>query len=192
MADSDGAKDFGKLVATFKKTVKALDDAGVDFVVAGGLASWSHGGPKPTDDLDLIVRPADIDRGLEALAGAGMRTERPAEQFLVKAWDDDVLVDLIHEVAGVTVDDSHFDRAIETDVEAVKVKVQSPDDLLVNFLRVLGERHLDYETPLEHSRAWRERVDWAAVREAVKDSPYAGAFFTLAEDLGVAPSASDR
>ena len=35
------------------------------------------------------------------------------------------------------------------------------------------------------SRSVREQVDWDDVRERTKDSPYAKAFFTLAEELGV-------
>ena len=43
-----------------------------------------------------MIRPDDVDRSLEALSGAGMRPERPPEEWLVKAWDGDTLVDLIY------------------------------------------------------------------------------------------------
>jgi hypothetical protein len=38
---------------------------------------------------------------------------------------------------------------------------------------------------LEISRALREQVDWEDLRARTEHSPYAKAFFTLVEELGV-------
>lgn len=60
-----------------------------------------------------------------------------------------------------------------------------PEDVLVTKLLALGEHELDYERHIEFARALRERVDWQAIRERTEDSPYARAFFTLIEELGI-------
>jgi hypothetical protein len=39
---------------------------------------------------------------------------------------------------------------------------------------------------LEIARACREQIDWHLLRERAGESPYAKAFFTLAEELGLA------
>ena len=90
---------------TLKRAIGALRDAGVPFLLAGSLASWARGGPPTRHDLDLVVKPEDAERALEALVRTGMTPERPVEEWLLKAWDGDVLVDLIFDPRGVRVDD---------------------------------------------------------------------------------------
>ena len=114
-----------------------------------------------------------------------MRTEKPPEGWLYKAWDGDVLVDVIFRPVGRDVDQDLFDRAEQLEVNAVPMKVMSLEDVLITKLLALDEHELDYERHLEFSRALRERVDWQAVRERTEDSPYAKAFFTLIEELGI-------
>ena len=40
---------------------------------------------------------------------------------------------------------------------------------------------------LEIARALREQIDWDEVRERTASSPFAKAFFTLIEELGIVP-----
>ena len=63
--------------------------------------------------------------------------------------------------------------------------VMSLEDVLVTKLKALDEHELDYERPLEFARALRERIDWEDVRTRTDGSPYAKAFFTMIEELGV-------
>jgi hypothetical protein len=86
---------FEAIEAALKKAVAALREAQVDFLLAGSLASWARGGPETHHDLDFIVRPEQAELALEALAHASMRPERPAEEWLFKAWDGDLLIDVI-------------------------------------------------------------------------------------------------
>jgi hypothetical protein len=178
---------FPRIKETLKKAAGALNDAEVPFLLGGGLAVWARGGPATSHDLDLMLRPVDAERALDVLAGGGMRAERPPEGWLYKAWDDEVLVDLIFRQNGEAVDDSLFDRAEELEVNAVPMRVMSVDDVMISRLKALDEHELDYERPLEFARALREQIDWRNVRQQTRDSPYAKAFFTMVEELGVAP-----
>src|SRR5687768_9087115 len=102
---STGAR-FDEMIASLKKAAAALRDAEVPFALAGGLAPWVRGGVTPRDDdIDLYVKPGDAERGLAALEAAGMRPTRPPEEWLVKAYDGRVLVDLIFAPTGMVVDD---------------------------------------------------------------------------------------
>ncbi|HEU5213306.1 MAG TPA: nucleotidyltransferase [Gaiellaceae bacterium] len=176
---------FSAIKATLKRVVGALRTAHVPFMLGGGLAVWARGGPNTDHDLDLMVRPEDAERALAVLEGEGMRVDRPAEHWLVKAWDDDVLVDLIYEPSGLVIDDSVFERADELDVYALRLQVMPIEDVLVTKLHAMGEHQLDYESVLEIARTLREQIDWSDVRARTADSPYARAFFTLVEELGV-------
>jgi len=182
---------FEAICSTFKRAAAALRDGEVRFMLGGGLAAWARGGPITQNDLDLIVVPADAERALAVLENAGMRTERPPEEWLLKAYDGDVLVDLIFHPRGLPVDEALFERADEMAVLSVTVPVMALEDVLVAKLLSLDEqRDLDYSSLLAIARSLREQIHWDEVRERTAHSPYAKAFFTLAEELGLSSERS--
>jgi Uncharacterised nucleotidyltransferase len=178
---------FNTIKESLRRAAGALIKADVPFVLGGGLAIWARGGPGTGHDLDLMVRPQDAERALEALRAEGMRVEKPPEGWLYKAWDGDVLIDLIFEPVGEPVDDGLFTRAEKLEVSAVPMQVMAVDDVMVAKLKALDEHELDYERPLEFARSLREQIDWESVRQRTRESPYAKAFFTMVEELGIVP-----
>jgi hypothetical protein len=120
-----------------------------------------------------------------------MRGERPPEGWLLKAWDGDVLVDLIFRPSGGPVDDSYFERASELEVVALPLLVASTDDVLATKLLAMTEQDPDYRPVIEIARALREQIDWPQLRDRVDESPFGAAFFTLAERLGLVPGFRD-
>lgn len=179
------ADPFEQLLTAMKTGAAALRDAGIPFMLAGGLASWARGGPSTEHDVDFMLKAEDVDRAGDALAAAGFRIEQPPEEWLRKAWLDDALVDLIHTPVQMPVDDAMLARAEELEVQAVLMPVQSADDLLVTKLLALDEHHADFESVLEVARSLREQIDWATVRERTAGSPFGRAFVVLAEGLGL-------
>jgi hypothetical protein len=175
------------LLPTLKKSAAALQGARVPFLLGGSLACWARGGPAVAGDLDVMVKPADAERALAALVDAGMREERPPEQWLLKAWDGDHLVDVIFEAAGLPITDDVFARADRLSVAAMSMPVMALEDVLTTKLSAMNERSLDYEHVLQIARSLREQIDWDEVRARTADSPYAAPFFTLIEGLGIAP-----
>jgi hypothetical protein len=189
--------EFDEFLTTLKHAAAALREADVPFLLGGGLAAWARGGPESDHDLDLMVRPDDTQRAVEALAEAGFRIENPPEEWLYKAWDGHVLLDIIFEPSGGPVDDAMFERAEELDVNAVTMQVMALEDVMVTKLLSLREHEVDYESVLEIARALREQTDWDEVWRRTSDSPYARGFFYLSEQLGIldeqraGPSESD-
>jgi predicted nucleotidyltransferase len=184
--------DFEVILRTMKKAAGVLRDAEVPFALGGGLAVWARGGAKTEHDVDFFVKQEDAERAQQALVDAGFEAERPPEGWLLKAYDEGVLVDLIFEPRGGPIDDEWLERAEELDVYAVAMRVASLDDVLVTKLLALTEQNLDYASVLEIARAVREQVDWDEVRRRCAESPYANAFLFLVEELGIAPTASTR
>src|SRR6476619_7594291 len=92
--------DFEVILNTMKKAAGALRDAEVPFALGGGLAVWARGGAKTEHDVDFFVKPDDAERAQQALVAAGLEPETPPEGWLLKAWDGNVLVDLIYEPRG--------------------------------------------------------------------------------------------
>jgi hypothetical protein len=173
------------LVGTMKRAAAALRDAEIPYMLGGGLAAWARGGPRTDHDVDFLIREGDAERALEALAAAGLKPERPPEEWLLKAWDGDVLVDLIFRPAGGPIGRDHFERATELEVLGQTMLCASIDDVLVTKLLALTEQHPDFQPVLALARALREQIDWEYVRTRSDTSPFARAFFTLAEELGI-------
>jgi hypothetical protein len=100
----------------FEKAVQALCDAGVDFLVIGGLAATLHGSAQVTYDLDICYSraSANLRRLIEALAPFHPRP-RGLPGGLPFVWDEVTLrngtvftlqtdigeIDLLAEVTGL-------------------------------------------------------------------------------------------
>jgi Uncharacterised nucleotidyltransferase len=173
------------LVAAMKVAGAALRDAEIKFALAGGLAIWARGGPVTDHDVDILVKPEDAERAQQALTEAGMRPERPPEDWLLKSHHDDTVVDLIFSPSGGPVTDELLDRADEREVMAMRLPVSSMEDVLTTKLLALTEQEPDYSSVLEVARTLREQILWDEVRERTESSPFAKAFFTLIEELGI-------
>src|SRR3954463_14828142 len=184
-AMAEHSPELDEILDTLKKCAAALNDAGIPFMVGGGVAAWARGGPESIHDLDLIVKPQDAEQALETLAGLGMRTERPPEGWLLKAWDGDVLVDLIWGLEGLDAPEGLIERAQELSVQAVRMPVLAINDVFVSMLCALDEHALDFAGPLAIARALREQIDWRGVRERTARSPYARGFLALLEALDI-------
>jgi hypothetical protein len=180
---------FNALIDTMKVAVAALRDADVRYMLGGSMAAWARGGPEPDNDLDLMVKPEHAEAALEALARAGMRVERPPEEWLFKAWHGDVMIDVIFCPSGLELTDEVFERAQTISVMAVGTPVMALEDALVTMLYAIDEHALDYSRVVAITRALREQIDWPSLRARASGSPYAKAFLTLVEELGIAPPA---
>lgn len=181
----DDEERFGPILATLRRCVALLREAEIPFLVGGSLAAWARGGPEVTNDLDLMIRPVDAERALQLLVDAGMRPERPPEEWLLKAWDGDVLVDLIFCTVEGDVTDEQIARGEQLTVTSVTMNVLRLEDMFALRLQTLNEHYLDYAALLKMARALREQVDWDAVRTRVRHHPYGLAFFTMLEGLEV-------
>jgi hypothetical protein len=179
-------QSFEAIASTLKRASAALSEAGVPFLLGGSLASWARGGPETRHDLDLILKPEDADRALEVLTQMGMRPERPPEGWLYKAWDGDVLVDVIFGPKGLGMTDEVIERGEDLEVLGLGIRVMALEDLLATKLLALDEHSLDYSSLLQIVRALREQIDWEAVRSRTQACPFAKAFFVLVRELGIA------
>jgi len=78
---------------SFAAVARALDDAGVRYLIAGGLAVNAHGYLRYTNDVDLVVQlvPENIVRAFAALASIGYsplvwRSRSPSRRSTRARW----------------------------------------------------------------------------------------------------------
>lgn len=76
-------------LSSFEAIISALNEAGVRYLVAGGLAVNAHGYLRFTNDVDFVIQlmPANIHRTFAALAALGYKPLVPvtAEEFADQA-----------------------------------------------------------------------------------------------------------
>jgi len=179
-----------RILSVLKRAVGVLNVAEIPYALAGSMACWALGGPPSRHDVDLAIRQSDADPALEALEAAGFTPERPPEGWLVKAWAEDVLVDLIWHPMGLQVTDKVLQAARTVNVDGMELRALAPTDVLTSKLLALNEGHLDFEGLLAIVRGVREQVDWDVLRARTEDRPLARSFLYLAGELGLMPEAA--
>jgi hypothetical protein len=182
---------FDELIEAMKSAAGILQQAEIPFVLGGGLSAWARGGPKSEHDVDLLLRPEDAERAIAAFEAAGWKTARPPEGWLYKTWHENgALVDLIFNPASGPITDEMIERAPIAEVMALRVSVSTLEDVMTAKLMAITEQEPDYGAALEWARALREQIDWDTVRRRTEASPFAKAFFTLVEALGIVDAES--
>lgn len=103
-------------LASIEAIARALNEAGVPFIVVGGLAVNAHGYGRATQDIDLVISldPAAVRRAFQALAslGYGPRVPVTAEGFADPTQRTRWMTE-----KGMTVLNFHSDRHRETPVD---------------------------------------------------------------------------
>lgn len=127
---------------------KVLGEYGVDYVVVGGLAVQTHGFLRSTVDLDIIPAPnlANLSRLAEALAAVGARMFKTAQPVnvtdhphllqragFVPVMTDHGRLDILNVRSTAGAPRSYeelSDRALELDLDGMRVMVIGLDDLI--------------------------------------------------------------
>lgn len=154
--------DVAALLPVLDETIAALDGAGVEYMLMGGIASSCMGRERWTHDIDLFMRPAEALRALDVLRGAGFDTEETFPDWLFKAQKDGQLVDIIFRSGGgVLVDTEMVDRAPRSRFMGRAIPVVPAEDMIVIKALVASE----------HSpRHWHDAL--AIIAAAELDWPY--------------------
>jgi hypothetical protein len=180
------------LATTLKRVASTLKAADIPFALGGSFAVYAHGGHSSDHDVDFLLREQDKEQALKALAAVGFRTEQPPEDWLVKVYDEDRMVDLIYRPIETPVTDETLRDTEMISVEAINMPVISATQLMIHKLLSYSQHYCDFATGFPVARSLREQIDWARVRRETADSPYAEAFLMLLARLDVVPQKGDE
>ncbi len=179
--------DEERLLTTLKRVVSVLKRIDVPHALAGGFAVYARGGTSSDHDVDFLLREQDVETALEALGEAGFRTERPPEDWLVKVYDGERLVDLIFRPVERPVTDETLAEADGMRVDSIFVPVMPATTLMIHKMLTFSQHYCDFAKALPMARSLREQIDWERVRKETQHSPYAEAFLVLLDRLDVVP-----
>lgn len=170
--------DLDDPVAVLLAVRRALQDAGQETAVYGGLALAVYGTPRETKDADFAVAGASADNALEALDDAGIRAAIAFDRT-VFGGNCVARLTLLGSAAspGVNMADlveprspryarTALDRALEGELRGEAVRVLSPEDFVL--FKLLSTRERDLEDAASVLQDLTESVDLNLVEREVE------------------------
>jgi hypothetical protein len=152
----------------YKRALRALNQAGVPYVVAGLYAIYHYTGIyRQTKDLDLFVEPGQVVQAARVLKAAGFHVKLEQAHWIAKALIDDKQVDLIYGMGnGLSfVDENWYGYSRPGILAAEQVRVAPPEELLWHRIFV-SERHRSDMSDAVHLIFTRgPELDWQRVLE---------------------------
>jgi hypothetical protein len=132
--------------AFYREAMEVLNRADVPFLVGGAFAFVHQGGiDKSTKDLDIFVRPSDVQRLLEACSKAGYQSELVYSHWLAKIRSPEGFIDVIFSSGNglARVDDGWFEHARVRTVLGTEVKIAPAEESLWSKAFVMERERFD-------------------------------------------------
>ena len=127
-----------------RKVIQTLEDAGIEYMVTGSVASSLQGEPRSTHDIDLVVvlQKSMVQKLVEAFPPPGFYL---SEASILDAIDTEGIFDIIDTNEGDKIDfwmltdepfdQSRFSRKYTEDVMGFSLQVSSPEDTILAKLK---------------------------------------------------------
>jgi Uncharacterised nucleotidyltransferase len=135
----------------------------IPFLVGGAFAfaRYVHI-DRETKDLDIFIRPEDIQQALALFRGLGYYAELPFPHWLAKVHCGDFFLDLIFSSGnGVArVDDHWFDNPVEREVLGLRLRLCPPEEMIWSKAFVQERERFDGADVLHLLRQLGPSLDW--------------------------------
>jgi hypothetical protein len=152
----------------YRQTLELLGRSGIPYLIGGAFAFVHQTGiDKSTKDLDIFVRPGDIQRVLEVCRRAGLEGELVFSHWLAKIRAPEGFIDVIFSSGNgiAAVDDGWFEHAREVDLLGIPVKIAPVEETLWSKAFVMERERFDgadvVHILLSHGQSldWRRLID---------------------------------
>jgi hypothetical protein len=150
-------------VAFYVAALQALTRARVPFLIGGAYALQHYTGiSRDTKDIDVFVRPGDIEPALQALAAAGYRTELTFPHWLGKALSGDEVLDVIFSSGNgfAQVDEDWFRHAIDGTVLGVPVRLCPAEEMIWSKAFIMERERYDGADVAHLLRVRADQLAW--------------------------------
>lgn len=163
------AEEVDPHVADFyRQTLRALNGAGIPFLVGGAFAHACHTGiRRSTKDLDLFIHRADYERIAQLMQQHGRLTEMSYPHWLAKVHDGPEFIDLIFNSGNglMPVDERWFRGNRRAEILGVPVLVANVEDCLLSKAFIMERERFDGGDIAHLLQANAERLDWSGLLE---------------------------
>jgi Nucleotidyl transferase of unknown function (DUF2204) len=149
--------------ALYDQALARLIESEVPFLIGGAYALERYTGiARNTKDLDVFLRPEDLEPVLAALSPIGCGTDVPFPHWLAKAFTAEGVIDFIFSSGnGVArVDDEWFEYAVETEILGFRVKLCPPEETIWSKALIMERERYDGADVAHLLRALGPQLDW--------------------------------
>lgn len=164
-----GVADF------YRQTLRALNEAGIEFLVGGAFAQACYTGiRRSTKDLDLFIRREDCERIAQLMAPRGCRTETTFPHWLAKVYEGKMdegkgpeFIDLIFNSGNglLPVDERWFRDNRTAEILGVPVRVANIEDCLLSKAFIMERERYDGGDIAHLLQVNAQRLDWPSLLE---------------------------
>jgi len=130
----------------YRAALEMLNRSGVPYMIGGTYAFQYYAGiARTTKDVDIFVRPRDVQRVLDVLTRAGFKSEMAFQHWLAKAYHGDRFIDVIFSSGNAVaeVDDDWFAHAIDEEVLGVPVKLCPAEEMIWSKALIMERERYD-------------------------------------------------
>jgi hypothetical protein len=157
-------------VALYVEVLNHFLARGIPFAVSGAFALREHTGIcRDTKDLDLFLTHEEVAGALATLQSEGFETEVRDPVWLSKAHRGHYFVDLITGMSNgaIVVGSDWVERAVDSEVLGVRVKVLATEELIVSKLFVTRRERFDGADIVHVIHGTAGRLDWARILNSI-------------------------
>jgi hypothetical protein len=147
----------------YKRGLRALNDAGVPYVVAGAYAIYEHTGIyRETKDLDVFMEPEVVEQAMDALRGRGFSTRLEQPHWLAKARMGEYFIDIIFGMGNglALIDEGWYRHSAQAILAATRVRVAPAEELLWHRLFIFERHRQDMADIVHLILKVGHRLDW--------------------------------
>lgn len=147
----------------YHAALAALDEARVEFLVGGAFALGIYTGMhRDTKDVDLFIRPSDVERALAAFRGAGLRADYEFSHWLAKVFSNGYFMDIIYRAGNGLgeVDDRWFEHSNQARIGGRTLRICPPEEMIWQKAYVMERERFDGADIQHLLRSCAGTMDW--------------------------------
>ena len=152
----------------YRAALDLLTRAGIPFLVGGAFAFIHQTGiDKSTKDLDIFVRPEDLQRVLEVCRRAGYQADLVFSHWLAKIHAPEGFMDVIFSSGNgiAVVDDGWLAHGRDAEMLGLPVKIAPVEETIWSKAFVMERERFDGADVTHILLAHAESLDWARLIE---------------------------
>lgn len=150
-------------VATYQRALRALNAAGVRYVVSGAFATFQYTGIfRDTKDLDLFLKPEDVVSAAKVLKTAGFTPSLSQAHWLAKATRAPHFLDLIYGLANGLgfIDEDWHRHSRQATLFGEPVRIAPPEEMIWHRLFISERHRYDMADVVHIIWSLQGRLDW--------------------------------
>ncbi len=157
----------------YRQLLEALNRSGAQYVIAAAFARHAYTKIwRPTKDLDVFLKPADLILAFRSLREAGFNVEVVQNHWLAKAWKGNYFVDLIFGMGHnqIKVDDDMLAGSQEIELFGEPTRLIAIEEMLAAACFIKGRKRSDIPDSMHLILATEGNLDWDRILRRLGDN----------------------